>query len=129
MTEMTRPFGNSPARASILILLIACLQSPARAAFDQLYIFGDSLSDVGNVQAATTSLSPLVSPTPGPYYANGRFSNGPNFTETLSSGLGLGPVLPSINGGNDYAYGGALAAGTPFPTSLVVQDIDDQVTQ
>jgi phospholipase/lecithinase/hemolysin len=111
------------------VLLIVCLQSPAGAAFDRLYIFGDSLSDVGNVQAATTSLAPLVPPTPGPYYFNGHFSNGANFTEVLSSGLGLGPVVPSSSGGDDYAYGGALATGTAFPTSLVVQDVDDQVTQ
>lgn len=129
MRRMIRRLHHLPAFTIALILFIASLQSPKAAAFDKLYIFGDSLSDVGNVQAATTSLAPLVSPTPGPYYYNGRFSNGPNCAEVLSSGLGLGPVLPSVSGGNDYAYGGALATGTTFPTSLVVQDIDDQVTQ
>ena len=108
---------------------IASLPSPAGAAFDGLYVFGDSLADVGNVQSVTTALAPRVPPTPGPYYFEGRFSNGPNFAEVLSEGLGLGPVTPSVAGGNDYAYGGALATGTPLPTSLVVQDVDDQVAR
>lgn len=112
----------------MLILPGLCSLS-ASAAFSQLYVFGDSLSDVGNVQAATTALSPLAPITPGPFYFNGRFSNGANYVETLSNGLGLGAVTPSSAGGNDYAYGGALATGTAFPTSLVVQDVDDQVTQ
>jgi len=129
ISGMTHLLRSGVARFSILLLIISCQPSRAFAGFSQLYIFGDSLSDVGNVQAATTSLAPLLQPTPGPFYLNGRFSNGPNFTEVLSSGLGLGPVLPSIAGGNDYAYGAALATGTAFPTSLVVQDIDDQVGQ
>ena len=120
---------NASFRVLILVLLGALFSLPASAAFSQLYVFGDSLSDVGNVQAATTALAPLAPITPGPYYFNGRFSNGANYVETLSSGLGLGAVTPSSAGGNDYAYGGALATGTAFPTSLVVQDVDDQVTQ
>ena len=126
---MTSPFRITAGRVIALLALTACLPSPAGAAFDRLYVFGDSLSDVGNVQTVTSGLAPLVPPTPGPYYFNGRFSNGPNFAEVLSDGLGLGPVAPSVLGGNDYAYGGALATGTPPPTSLVVQDVDDQVTR
>jgi phospholipase/lecithinase/hemolysin len=120
---------NASFRVLILVLLGGLASLPASAGFSQLYLFGDSLLDVGNVQAATTALSPLAPITPGPYYFNGRFSNGANFGEVLSGGLGLGAVSPSSAGGNDYAYGGALATGTAFPTSLVVQDVDDQVTQ
>src|SRR3954451_6013443 len=126
---MISPFRIPARRVVALVAVVACLPLPACAAFDRLYVFGDSLSDVGNVQAVTSGLGPLVPPTPGPYYFNGRFSNGPNFVETLSAGLGLGPVLPSVIGGDDYAYGGALATGTPPPTILVVQDVDDQVTR
>ena len=112
-----------------LIAVVTSIPLTAWGAFDNLYVFGDSLSDVGNVQAVTTGLAPLVPPTPGPYYFNGRYSNGPNCVELLSQGLGLGAVRPSVAGGNDYAYGGALATGTPPPASLVVQDVDDQVSQ
>src|SRR5690349_10356660 len=126
---MALPSRNVAVCAVVLLAVVACLPAPAGAAFDGLYVFGDSLSDVGNVQTVTSGLAPLVAPTPGPYYFNGRYSNGPNFVEALSAGLGLGPVRASVLGGNDYAYGGALATGTPPPTSLVVQDVDDQVAQ
>src|SRR5687768_2236033 len=101
---MNSPFRIASGRVVAWAAAIACLHAPAGAAFDRLYVFGDSLSDAGNVQTVTTGLSPLVPPTPGPYYYNGRFSNGPNFAEVLSEGLGLGAVLPSVLGGDDYAY-------------------------
>src|SRR4051812_29480301 len=126
---MARPFWNVVPRVVLLVGVIACVPTPAGAAFDGLYVFGDSLSDVGNVQTVTSGLAPLVAPTPGPYYFNGRYSNGPNFVESLSEGLGLGAVRPSGVGGNVYAYGGALATGPPPPASVVVQDVDDQVSQ
>lgn len=125
---MTRKRRTFVARASSLVV-VACLPLSAGADFDRLYVFGDSLSDVGNVQTVTGGVGGIVPPTPGPYYFNGRFSNGPNFVETLSEGLGLGPVRPSIAGGDDYAYGGALATGTPPPEGLLLKDVDDQVAQ
>lgn len=92
-----------------------------------MVVFGDSLSDVGNVQQRTTELAPLVQPIPGPFYFNGRFSNGQNYADVLSQGLGFGPLTRSLAGGDDFACGGALTTGTAFPNSLVVQDLDDQV--
>ena len=77
---------------------------------------------------SATSNSHFSPNTPGPYYWNGRFSNGPVYAETLATGLGLPALTRSTaTGGTDYAYGGAKTTGTSFPTSLVVQDIDDQV--
>jgi phospholipase/lecithinase/hemolysin len=64
---MTSPFRITAGRVIALLALTACLPSPAGAAFDRLYVFGDSLSDVGNVQTVTSGLAPLVAPTPGPY--------------------------------------------------------------
>src|SRR6476659_722674 len=121
------------ARALRFLLVLALIAlGPAvadRAAagpFTNLVVFGESLSDIGNVSQATPILF-LVPKTPGPYYWNGRFSNGPVYAETLATGLGLPALVNSASGGTDYAYGGALTTGTAFPTSLVVQDIDDQV--
>src|SRR5215213_5846791 len=96
----------------------------AAGPFTNLVVFGDSLSDVGNVQ------NNFFVDIPGPYYWNGRFSNGPVYAETLATGLGL-PALnrSTASGGTDYAYGGAKTTGTAFPDSLVVKDIDDQVNQ
>ena len=112
--------------ATLLTLALA----PAAASagpFDRLVVFGDSLSDVGNVQAVTSS-NVLLPTTPGPSYFDGRFSNGPVYVDSLADGLGLGPVAASLDGGDVYAYGGARTSGTPLPASLVVQDVDDQVT-
>ena len=69
--------------------------------FDNIFVLGDSLSDQGNISIATLSLAP--DPT---HYFNGRFSNGPVYTDLLSQQLGL-PLGPSLLGGNNFAFGGA----------------------
>ena len=111
----------------LLVALIAFgaqnVEQATAAPFTNLVVFGDSLSDIGNVES-----SPLVA-TPGPYYWNGRFSNGPVYAESLATGLGLPPLVRSTaSGGNDFAYGGAKTTGTSFPENIVVKDIDDQVS-
>lgn len=68
------------------------------------YVFGDSLSDAGNLFVATSG----ALPQPGDYY-NGHFSNGTSYAERISLGLGLpGGATPSYLGGTNYAVGGAL---------------------
>ena len=116
-------------RSSLLILTacpVALAAAPAAAQFDGLVVFGDSLSDVGNVEQVT-ALLPGIPTTPGPFYFDGRFSNGPNYVDGLAAGLGLGPVDNSLSGGSIYAYGGARTSGTPFPENVVIQDVDDQI--
>jgi phospholipase/lecithinase/hemolysin len=107
----------------ILLVTVPVLDCTAVAAsFGNLVVFGDSLSDIGNIAQA-----PFLN-EPGPYYWNGRFSNGPVYAETLATGLGLATLARSTaSGGNDFAYGGAKTTGTSFPDNLFVQDIDDQV--
>ena len=85
---------------------------PAKAAtlgFDGMYVFGDSLSDTGNVYTVTQGQFP---PQP---YSNGRFSNGPNWVDDLAQDLGITPTpvaqvqlnhAPAPQGIN-YAFGGA----------------------
>jgi phospholipase/lecithinase/hemolysin len=85
-------------RGLLWVAVILCLLSPVLAAagtFDGLVVFGDSLSDSGNLFALTGGALP-----PSPPYGGGRFSNGPVWNEYLSSGLGL-PL-------SNLAYGGAL---------------------
>jgi len=79
---------------------------PPPSGFSALYAFGDSLSDAGNVYIATGAAQP------GAPYFPGEFSNGPNWVEDLSTKLGLGPDLPMLAGGNDWAFGGATT-GSP----------------
>ncbi|MFQ4141737.1 SGNH/GDSL hydrolase family protein [Chlorogloeopsis sp. ULAP02] len=64
---------------------------------NELYIFGDSLSDIGNKFKNTGRVSP-----PSPPYFQGRYSNGPIWVEYLSSNLGLNHQQI-----NNFAYGGA----------------------
>jgi thermolabile hemolysin len=118
------------ARATFLLIIALIdfgpmiLNRACAGPFSNLVVFGDSLSDVGNVEHN------FLVDIPGPYYWNGRFSNGPIYAETLATGLGL-PALnrSTASGGNDFAYGGAKTTGTGFPDNLVVKDIDDQVAQ
>lgn len=64
--------------------------------YDEIYVFGDSLSDTGNVFNATQGAIP-----PDPYY-QGRFSNGPIWVEYLANDLGL-----TFNLTTNFAFGGA----------------------
>ncbi len=71
--------------------------------------FGDSLSDVGNFYAASGGTVP---PTSYGYVA-GNFTNGMNWVQYLAKDLGVAAPTASVNGGTDYAYGGAMTgAGT-----------------
>jgi phospholipase/lecithinase/hemolysin len=88
------------------------------SSFTSIFAFGDSLSDAGNVFAATSSAAPL----PGAYTdgtATGRFTNGLNWVDLSSQRYGLGSSIPSELGGNNFAWGGAMtgaglsALGTP----------------
>lgn len=92
---------------------VLALTSPSQAAtFSQLFVFGDSLSDPGNLfnLSGGTILPP-------PYF-NGRLSNGPIWSDYLAQGLNLAPVpvtlLPLLGGplagvqGVNFAVAGAL---------------------
>lgn len=70
---------------------------------DQIVVFGDSLSDNGNLYAYMKQQLP-VSP---PYY-QGRFSNGPVWIEELADS-----IFPSDGASHllDYAFGGAGVLG------------------
>ncbi len=65
--------------------------------------------------------------TPNSAYWEGRFTNGPVYSELLGEGLGLGPIHYSEDGGDNYAHGGAKTTGTSFFPSLVIDDLDEQV--
>src|SRR5215216_700097 len=82
--------------------LVAAGLAPAlatAAAFDQIVVFGDSLSDNGNA---------------------GRFSNGPVWVEQLGIRLGLS-VAPSQIGGSNFAVGGARLDPSSGPSNLRAQ--------
>lgn len=85
-----------------------------------IVVLGDSLSDTGNSEILTPGGD--IPGTDFTYGDNGRFTNGPVWAEYLSDLLGTGPLTPSRSGGNNYAHGGAQIDATPGPTTgLVVQ--------
>lgn len=80
--------------------------------YDEIYVFGDSLSDVGNTSNVFETLTGEAFPPP-PYF-QGRASNGPVWVEYLGQELGLTPTLyidvatgaiPAD--GINFAFGGA----------------------
>jgi phospholipase/lecithinase/hemolysin len=107
-------------------------EASPHASYSTLYAFGDSLSDVGN----DYSLSLGVLPTPL-IYSDGRFSNGPLWVQDLAKDLGLGAVKASLDGGRDFAYGGAetgsetLHSITPIdlPSQLGANDLQDAIPE
>ncbi len=64
---------------------------------DQIYVFGDSLSDMGTIYNATGGAYP-----PSPPYFQGRYSNGPVWVEHLASKLAL-----TLDRTTNFAAGGA----------------------
>lgn len=72
--------------ALALTTLSASASLPGQPApkYTSLYVFGDSLSDPGN-------LFKLIGQPPPPYW-NGRFSNGPIWAEQIAEPLGIAPA-------------------------------------
>jgi phospholipase/lecithinase/hemolysin len=103
---------NKYALLSVLTLLssgtLSSLNStrgndPPAAGIERLYVFGDSLSDTGNVYRATGRTTP-----PDPPYFRGRFSNGPVWVEHLGARSGVKPERR-----RNFARGGAATGEEP----------------
>lgn len=92
----------------------AVAHGPVQAAYSGITIFGDSLSDTGNILLATGGALPVA-----PYFA-GRFSDGANWTDYLSGGLGFS-ATPSLAGGQNFAFGGARTGSESNPPGLLAQ--------
>lgn len=78
--------------------LAICHATPIQAnhdPFSRIIVFGDSLSDTGNLYQLTGGYPP-------PPYADGRFSNGRLWVEHLADDLGM-----QIDPADNYAVGGA----------------------
>jgi outer membrane lipase/esterase len=96
-----------------VVTTISVAATPVAAAtvadiYSSFWVFGDSLSDNGNLAALTAF-------PPAPYF-DGRFSNGPVWNERF-----LDDFLPGRSG--NFAFGGARTADT----GDAVPDLDDQV--
>ena len=99
------------------IVLLVTSTANAALSYSNLVVFGDSLSDTGNV----TALTGFIPQAP---YSSGRFSNGDVYTDVLADGLGLSS-LNSLGGGSNYAFGGARIV----PNGPGVPSLDEQANQ
>ncbi len=127
----------------------ACAQ--IAPAFSQIVVFGDSLSDTGNVRDRTHSKSggTVDYPSRTFNYSNGRWTNS-NVTDPASSTyvgvwheqlanlfLKIPPATYSLGGGMDYAFGGATTnngthdetvVSTPFgDVTVTIDDMGKQM--
>jgi outer membrane lipase/esterase len=82
----------------------------ATVGYTKMFVFGDSLSDTGNVYELTAGT------LPAPPYSEGRFADGPLYVEYMAARLGL-PLNNVLSGGTNYAFGGA---GTNFSVPVLL---------
>jgi phospholipase/lecithinase/hemolysin len=123
--------------------------------FTQIIVFGDSLSDDGNIRHRAESSFAVSYPGGEFNYSDGRFTNSSdtNPSSNLYAGtwheqlartfLNLPVATNSLDGGRDYAFGGATTAGgtqqrtiisnpTPFgggQLTLTIDNIGRQINQ
>ena len=101
--------------AALAVLTFAAATALASTAsaqsYSRLVVFGDSLSDNGNLFIASGRTQP-----PSPPYFQGRFSTGPVFTELL--GFNAANFTGSVTGSINYAYGGARTDSSAFPPGM-----------
>ena len=108
--------------AAAACVVASLLIAPASAgAYSNIYFFGDSVSDSGNVALAIGYPNGVPQVVTGndyipdyPYYPSGRFSNGPVWAEVFAAKYGLS-ATPSLAGGTDFAFAGARTGGPDVP--------------
>ena len=99
-----------------ILTILLFIPFGARAALLEMKIFGDSLSDTGNMHFLSTGAIP-----PEPIYYQGRFSNGPIWADQVAAATGAGTVnnvYQSVllsSGIDNFAVGGSYTGTFPFP--------------
>lgn len=110
---MSRFLRNAAAAALAVAAVGAFATTASAQTYSRLVVFGDSLSDNGNLYAASGGTTPLSPP-----YFQGRFSNGPVFTELLGFNAGLYAMGAPVTGSINYAFGGARTDNAAFPPGM-----------
>lgn len=107
-------FLRSAAAAALTVAAACAVAGSANAqSYSRLVVFGDSLSDNGNLFAATAGTQP-----PASVYYQGRFSNGPVFTELLGFNAGRIAAGGSVTGSINLAFGGAVTGVAALPLGM-----------
>lgn len=123
-------------RACFAVFAALILVAPGASAlsFTNLYVFGDSIVDVGNTQNLAGGPGSGGDPTPaGAGYYDGRFTNGFNPADILNIAIEGVAMTDLAAGGDNYAYGGARGrdnSGAVAPlTPDGIPDLALQVSQ
>lgn len=119
MAALARRMRAGVATAIAVCALPFALQ--AATSFDQMVVFGDSVSDVGNgsIIWSQQSSAPWQAAIPQNDYSNNRYTDGPDtqpatgqpaqiWTDLLAAKLHLMAPSASLSGGTDYAAFGAI---------------------
>jgi phospholipase/lecithinase/hemolysin len=112
MAERLRTYRHFATWLAAGLLALAAQPAQARlSSLEQLFVFGDSLTDTGNSWDLTGNTFP-----PAPIYYQGRASNGPVSSEYLWNFFNPGTPgpAPSSSGGTNYAINGASTGRVNF---------------
>lgn len=101
------------ALAALTLAAVSTAGAAGAQTYNRLVVFGDSLSDNGNLFAATGGTNPTSPP-----YFQGRFSNGPVFTELLGFNAGRYTAGAPVTGSVNYAFGGARTDSQASPPGM-----------
>jgi len=111
---MSRILNGAALAALTLAASLATAGAASAQSYNRLVVFGDSLSDNGNLYRASFNTQPTSPP-----YFQGRFSNGPVFTELLGFNAGVSAAGAPVSGSINYAYGGSRTDNfAPFPPGM-----------
>ena len=115
-------------KLSAVVALAGFTGLASATGYTGLYVFGDSLSDTGNVASLIGSNAGQVISgngyIPSQPYASGQFTNGDVWLKSFAEMIGLAPYAVAVrNGGANFAFGGARTStdGVGLPPSLTAQ--------
>jgi outer membrane lipase/esterase len=147
----TRTTASRPRRLLCLCAAVFLTFAAALAQaqdYSSIVVFGDSLSDTGNVADLTQAKYGVRIPGPYADYTDGRFTDGGDtipaakkyfgvWIEQVAAMLPSKPIISnSLKGGTDYAYGfattgsgtGVFTFGSSDSLSVNVNNIGQQIT-
>jgi phospholipase/lecithinase/hemolysin len=138
-----------PALLFVLGSAVSHAQAPRHTPdYTSIVVFGDSLSDTGNVANLTSAKYGIEIPGPDADYTAGRFTDGADTMPPAENYFGVWieqlaatfpskpPVVDSLDGGTDYAYGfattgsgtGVFTFGPSDSLSVDVDNVGQQIS-